>query len=91
MENEEKMLVYVSAAVVKFTIAQLESLLARARVNNARNNITGVLLYCDGNFMQCLEGPIDAVQSTFRRIEYDPSHTGLIRLIEMPITKRSFS
>jgi len=50
-------LVYVSSATELFSDTQLENLLLRSRQNNSTLGITGMLLYKDGNFMQCLEGP----------------------------------
>ena len=59
--------------------------------NNARANITGLLLYKGGNFMQAIEGPKAAVQALYERIQNDPRHTGVYKLLERPITEREFS
>jgi hypothetical protein len=53
---------------------QLEELLVEARDFNAGKNITGILLYCDGSFMQLLEGDEEEVRSLYGRIEADPRH-----------------
>ena len=50
---------YVSSATRLFAEQQLESVQNEARGSNLENDITGVLLYSDGNFMQCLEGPVE--------------------------------
>ncbi len=52
--------------------------------------ITGLLLYRDGSFAQFLEGPADAVDSLYDRIERDPRHHGVIRVLRQPVTKRDF-
>ena len=61
------------------------------RENNARANITGLLLYKGGNFMQAIEGPKAQVLELFERIQKDPRHTAVYKLLERPITKREFS
>lgn len=74
-------LVYVSSAVELFSETQLESLLKKCRQNNESAGVTGMLLYKDGNFMQCLEGPKEAVQTLEARIRSDPRHRGMIVLL----------
>ena len=49
-------LVYVSAATHAFTKSELLELLNKARANNQRLGITGLLLFKDGDFIQLLEG-----------------------------------
>jgi len=59
---------------------EVESILAASRANNARDGVTGALLYSDGCFAQALEGDLDAVQRTFERIQCDPRHGDVIVL-----------
>jgi hypothetical protein len=82
--------VYVSAAHRPLTVAELESLLKSAREANLRNGITGVLLYDDGNFMQCLEGPEAAVEETYARIRASRQHHGIFELMNERVAQRSF-
>jgi hypothetical protein len=51
---------YVSAASWNLLEEQLERIVSESRRLNALNGITGVLLYCDGNFMQYLPRPARA-------------------------------
>src|SRR4051812_34049510 len=83
-------LIYISAAAKLFTDAELKALLIKCRDNNKRNNITGVLLYSEGTFLQVLEGEEDIVGSTFRKIEGDPRHTSIIKLVEENQDERVF-
>jgi len=83
-------LVYVSSATRPFGQSELIGLLEEFRQNNQRANITGMLLYRDGNFMQVLEGEEIAVTSTHERITKDSRHTGLITLLKEQITMRDF-
>jgi Sensors of blue-light using FAD len=77
-------LTYVSSAVRPFTPDELYALLEVCKRNNARDGITGMMLYKDGNFMQVLEGHETVVRQTYARIAMDPRHNGLITLQEAP-------
>jgi hypothetical protein len=79
MANGLHRIVYVSAAVQKMSAADLHDLLLVARANNSVNDVTGALLYADGDFIQLLEGPREKVLGTFARIELSPLHRGLIQ------------
>ena len=82
---------YVSAASWNLLDEQLERIVSESRRLNALNGITGVLLYCDGNFMQYLEGEEQAVLETFVRIRASESHYQLNELMNQPILEREFS
>ncbi|MCB2379151.1 BLUF domain-containing protein [Hymenobacter sp. BT635] len=84
-------LVYQSAATTRFTDHDLEALLVQSRAWNQAHQLTGVLLYCDGDILQVLEGPEDEVEYIFRRIEQDPRHYDVTKLADGPITQRNFS
>jgi hypothetical protein len=84
-------LVYVSSAVDLFSNDELIKLLEVSRRNNEKTEITGLLLYASGNFMQTLEGTEKAVLETQARISKDPRHTGLITLIQGHRQGREFN
>jgi len=84
-------IVYVSSASRSFDERQLLLMLRTFQANNERANITGMLLYKGGNFMQAIEGPKAAVQALFEKIQKDPRHTAVFKLLERPITQREFS
>lgn len=94
-ENEEEdliQLVYTSAASSRHMSAdEIRTILAGSRDRNASKNITGLLLYRDGSFVQFLEGPADEVDALYDLIERDPRHRSLIRVLRQPIAKRDFS
>jgi hypothetical protein len=83
-------LIYVSSAVRAFTAAHLRELLVVCEKNNRRDQVSGMLLYKGGNFMQVLEGPESSVRDTHRRIRADVRHDGLITLMEGPQALRQF-
>jgi hypothetical protein len=84
-------LVYFSHARRRFDEAALLELLHVARANNARDGVTGMLLYHDGNFIQALEGPREAVERTFARIRRNEAHDGVVATRTMPIDARHFA
>ena len=65
---------YVSAASWSLLDEQLERIVSESRRLNALNGVTGVLLYCDGNFMQYVEGEERAVVETFARVRKSEYH-----------------
>ncbi len=85
-----KSIVYVSSAVRLMSSAELLALLRQARDNNARDEITGMLLYRDGNFMQAFEGEEDKAASLHARITVDARHKNIITLLKEPLEKRRF-
>lgn len=84
-------MVYVSTATRLLSMDDIGRLLEKARQRNLDQDVTGVLLYSDGNFMQCLEGPAARLASVFETIKSDSLHFGIIDLVREPITAREFS
>jgi Sensors of blue-light using FAD len=83
-------IIYLSTAAQPMTDEGLALLLAQCRRNNERLNITGALIYGDGQFMQIMEGEQSVVRDLYQRLESDPRHTGLMKLADKDIPHRSF-
>lgn len=83
-------LIYVSTSVKLLSDEELLEILKVSREKNAAVNITGLLLYKGGNFMQVLEGPDEAVEALYKKIEADPRHKDLIVLSREQISTRQF-
>ena len=83
-------LIYMSAATHLLTDEELQQLLEQARANNSQEDITGLLLYHEGRFMQLIEGPEPAVAALYERIEQDPRHTDTAKLADKEVDSRSF-
>jgi hypothetical protein len=83
-------LVYISSAVRFMSDEELAELLRVSRENNARLDITGLLLYNDGNLIQALEGPEEAVLKLYEKICQDRRHVGVMTLVKEPIKTRLF-
>ena len=83
-------LVYASSAVHPMQPNDLEPLLEEARTKNDRLDITGMLLYRDGRFLQALEGSQHTVRSIYDTIRKDERHTSVITLRERLVDTREF-
>ncbi len=70
--------------------ADIHKILAVSRVNNARDNVTGGLLFSTGCFAQVLEGPLDTIETIFERIQCDERHSNVVVLRSEPIKVRDF-
>lgn len=83
-------LVYVSIASPDLTEQQLVDILKVSRDNNTRDDITGMLLYKDGRFMQLLEGSETSVCAAYGRIARDARHRDATILLEGATDERDF-
>ena len=84
-------LIYVSAALKLFAPAELRELLRLARIKNQRLDVTGMLLYHQGSFLQVLEGPAAAVNPLLETIGADQRHHKLMLLLRREIEARNFA
>src|ERR1700761_9752084 len=73
-------IVYSSDGTVDFSSDDLRQLLAVARANNKISMLTGMLVFCDNQFLQVLEGNMADVVRTYDRIATDPRHANLMAL-----------
>lgn len=83
--------IYTSVATRPFTTPELVDLLDRARRHNEQVGLTGMLLYAEGNFFQVLEGEGPALEALYARIQRDPRHAHMTRMIHEPIAERAFA
>lgn len=90
MEEDLEQIVYVSSASHLMTDSELITLLNKARDNNARLGISGMLVYCDGTFIQVLEGNSAVLRTLFETIERDPRNRCCFILLHQKITQRAF-
>ena len=70
--------------------AQIDQILAASRRNNRAAGLTGALMFSSGYFGQVLEGPQDAVEATFERIQQDTRHGDVSLLEFVKIADRAF-
>lgn len=84
-------LIYGSAAVKPMSTEELVELLHKARIKNQSLNITGMLLYKGGNFLQVLEGEEKVVRELYAVIEKDPRHHSVELIAVRSVKERMFS
>ena len=83
-------LIYASAATKPYTRTDLVDLLRVARQRNSAAEISGMLLYHDGSFLQVLEGPPANVEALYAKIQKDPRHHKCLLLSRETIQAREF-
>jgi hypothetical protein len=84
-------IVYISREAQRFSPLDLQGLLVSSRASNAAGDITGLLLYKHGNFMQVIEGPSATVDALFNKIQQDRRHDRVLELARDEIHSRDFS
>lgn len=83
-------IIYVSTSVRLLSDDELMDILKISRENNSVSDVTGLLLYKGGNFMQVLEGPEDVVNVLYEKIKTDPRHMGVSTISTEQIQARQF-
>jgi hypothetical protein len=83
-------LMYVSSALQPFSSRELRDLLHHCVDSNRRRDVTGMLLYKNGEFMQILEGGEREVRALQKTISKDPRHRGVVTLLEEQVSGRQF-
>lgn len=83
-------LVYVSSASHDMHDDELKAILEVSRRNNEKRDVTGMLLYRDGFFIQALEGEEDIVMEVFEKIKHDDRHKNVILVYRNPVPQRMF-
>ncbi len=84
-------LVYISLATKPMTDTDLTDLLASCRSKNRKLEVTGLLLYRDGFFMQALEGEENVLDTLFRTIKRDQRHSDVLLVYKEAVDERSFA
>ena len=83
-------LIYHSKAAEGCGYEEYDAIRTTANLYNAEANITGMLIFGRGRFLQMLEGGDRAVNALYNRIVTDPRHTEA-RIIEaVPVPRRAF-
>ena len=82
---------YVSTANHKLSDFDIIDLLNFTKFNNDTLDITGILMYTEGNFFQVLEGQKNTVEMIFEKIKKDYRHHNIIKMLDKKIIANSFS
>ncbi len=68
----------------------LTNIVEHSKELNKNSEITGVLFYENGHFLQALEGEKVIVEEKYKKIAQDKRHHDVIKIIDEPIEARSF-
>jgi hypothetical protein len=68
----------------------LDDIVRRSKVNNAEFDITGLLFYHNGRFIQVLEGKKEPLEGLMSILENDVRHEHIQRIVDQAIKKRAF-
>lgn len=83
-------IVYSSKAAKVISDRDLREILETARSNNGLIDVSGMLLYHEGCFIQVLEGVRATVDPLFAQISRDPRHKEIVTLWQGEISERRF-
>lgn len=87
-----KRIMYVSTTTVKLSSDEIEAIGRKSVINNARVDVTGVLLFANEFFFQILEGEPENVDQVLDRIKRDSRHRDILILkAENNIDSRLFA
>lgn len=84
-------MIYSSQALQPMGSPELAQILADARGGNEARDVTGVLVYADGVFLQVLEGERAALDELIESIRSDKRHHSMKVFRDEPIDERAFS
>lgn len=84
-------LIYLSQATRPLSAKALTYLLDHAQRANARQHLTGALVYGNKRFIQLLEGEQAALAAAYARISQAPRHQHLCQVANHPIAARHFA
>jgi hypothetical protein len=81
---------YVSTVSSNLNETDIQKILDYSRDWNINHQITGILLFSEGNFFQVLEGEKELVTELFKRIKMDSRHYNLIKIFEKEISQERY-
>ena len=85
-----KTVAYTSRARLDLGEAELDEIRQSARMLNALDGITGLLLFDGTRFLQIIEGSEEAVDALVERLRRDPRHSAFEIRDERYVDQRSF-
>ncbi len=83
-------LIYTSSATELLDSDALKELALKATSKNKSNQITGLLLHCQGLIFQVLEGDKNDVINLYETIAADKKHSGILVLMQRETDRREF-
>ncbi len=86
------LIVYMSSTTLSNDAVERElaNIASTAQEHNAKQDISGVLFFENGHFLQALEGDEPTLRKLYGKICEDPRHTNVNTLVDTAISQRSF-
>jgi len=79
-------ILYVSTSKINCIKDELELF----QQKNRKNNISGLMLYYEGNIIQYIEGNKKELYNLYNKIKIDSRHHNIIKVMDEKIIKRNF-
>ncbi|MFK7766053.1 MAG: BLUF domain-containing protein [Mariniblastus sp.] len=81
---------YISTAVEGLAAKDYDEILGKARKNNSKLGVTGLLVVKGGFFAQALEGEEQDVMELFEKIKLDKRHYRVVMISRKEVQERIF-
>ncbi|WP_232224010.1 BLUF domain-containing protein [Gillisia sp. CAL575] len=83
-------IVYVSTASNNLKDEEIQNILSSSNTWNNKNDITGLLLFSEGNFFQIIEGEKKTITELFETIQEDDRHHNIMQIFGKDIHKDAY-
>lgn len=83
-------IVYVSTASTDLSKDEIISILNYSKSWNNEHDVTGLLLFSEGNFFQIIEGEKNTVSELFEDIQSDKRHQNIMQIFGKEIHKEAY-
>ena len=83
-------LVYTSRETDSMGTLALFNLLNAARIRNEQLELTGLLVYVDGGFTQCIEGPTASINKLWKSLLRDTRHQDISLIEREQVSSRRY-
>ncbi len=91
MDRDLYKIMYISSATQNMSLNELETMMVKCRKKNAFFDITGYMVYHEGNIIQLLEGSRTSVEYIYNTIKLDSRHHDIFELCTAQIERRAFA
>ena len=86
-----RQIAYFSTAAVPQTPECAHAILVSSRINNRRDEISGLFVAGGNRYMQVIEGERSAIERLYATIRRDQRHLGITTLLDRPILTPAFA
>ncbi|MFN4761503.1 BLUF domain-containing protein [Gillisia sp. Q332] len=83
-------IVYVSTASKDLKDSEIKNILEESVAWNNGHDLTGILLYSEGNFFQIIEGEESVIKDLFESIKQDSRHIDVLQIFGKEIHKKAY-